>query len=248
MDTAAKQQLVDKVVESIINDIEQGDITCLDEMLNSIPTPILLNFLPEATGSKQQLVDSVIENIESDIEAEDTATLSGMLNNVPSATLLKFLPEARDCMSPEDRNRKESQKCTCGHESFNEEALMDSDQDGVTISPDGSTNYDDAGNLEYGNGSFYRTSLSCGACGKQYILINKVLTEDNGDDLSEILVDLKEMGAAIIFDHEYQSEETRPLEHECHDISDKIIRSVLNRLDLADIARLKYSQLLTEGA
>ncbi len=41
------QELIDRVIEQIMNDIEDGDITALEEMLKHTPRHILIGFLPE---------------------------------------------------------------------------------------------------------------------------------------------------------------------------------------------------------
>ena len=42
-----KQELVDKVIEQIKNDIEMQDYTAIDEMLSLVDETILTNFLSE---------------------------------------------------------------------------------------------------------------------------------------------------------------------------------------------------------
>jgi hypothetical protein len=46
-DTRDKQPLVDACIEQIKNDIEEEDLTALDELLSRLPWEILKHFLPE---------------------------------------------------------------------------------------------------------------------------------------------------------------------------------------------------------
>ena len=41
------QALIDRVIEQIIDDIKDGDLTALDEMLKSVPQSVLISYLPE---------------------------------------------------------------------------------------------------------------------------------------------------------------------------------------------------------
>ena len=45
--TDADQELVDKVIEEIKRDIENGDVTALDELLKFVPIEYLKGYLPE---------------------------------------------------------------------------------------------------------------------------------------------------------------------------------------------------------
>lgn len=47
LDTRDKQPLVDECIEQIKSDIEEGDVTALDELLKRLPWEILKHFLPE---------------------------------------------------------------------------------------------------------------------------------------------------------------------------------------------------------
>lgn len=42
-----KQELVDKCIEEIKNDVRSGDVTAIDGMLILVPTKVLKDFLPE---------------------------------------------------------------------------------------------------------------------------------------------------------------------------------------------------------
>lgn len=42
-----KQELVDKCIEEIKNDVRNGDLTAIDGMLILVPTKVLKDFLPE---------------------------------------------------------------------------------------------------------------------------------------------------------------------------------------------------------
>lgn len=42
-----KQELVDKCIEEIKNDVNSGDVTAIDGMLILVPTKVLKDFLPE---------------------------------------------------------------------------------------------------------------------------------------------------------------------------------------------------------
>jgi hypothetical protein len=42
-----KNQLIDLVIEQIIKDVEFGDYTAITELLNSTPSDVLLDYLPE---------------------------------------------------------------------------------------------------------------------------------------------------------------------------------------------------------
>jgi hypothetical protein len=46
-DTRDKQPLVDACIEQIRNDVEESDVTALDELLKKLPWEILKHFLPE---------------------------------------------------------------------------------------------------------------------------------------------------------------------------------------------------------
>lgn len=39
--------LVDRVLEQIVEDVNIGDLTAIEEMLKLVPTEVLVNFLPE---------------------------------------------------------------------------------------------------------------------------------------------------------------------------------------------------------
>ena len=39
--------LVDRVLEQIVEDVNTGDLTAIEEMLKLVPTEVLVNFLPE---------------------------------------------------------------------------------------------------------------------------------------------------------------------------------------------------------
>lgn len=40
-------ELIDKVIEQIINDVNDGDLTALDELLQSVPKKVLENYLTD---------------------------------------------------------------------------------------------------------------------------------------------------------------------------------------------------------
>ncbi len=44
-----KQQIIDKVLKHVIIDVECGDLTAIEELLNNIPTEYLVGYLPEGT-------------------------------------------------------------------------------------------------------------------------------------------------------------------------------------------------------
>jgi hypothetical protein len=48
----AVSPLVDDVIERIKDEIEQGDLTALDEMLRFVPRHILIGYLPEDQWNK----------------------------------------------------------------------------------------------------------------------------------------------------------------------------------------------------
>ena len=39
--------LVDRVIAQIVEDVDAGDLTAIEEMLNNLPTEILVGYLPE---------------------------------------------------------------------------------------------------------------------------------------------------------------------------------------------------------
>lgn len=41
------QGLIDRVLEQIRTDVEQGDVTAIEELLKQVPTQVLVDFLPE---------------------------------------------------------------------------------------------------------------------------------------------------------------------------------------------------------
>ena len=41
------QGLVDRVLEQIVEDVNMGDLTAIEEMLKLVPAEVLVNFLPE---------------------------------------------------------------------------------------------------------------------------------------------------------------------------------------------------------
>lgn len=42
-----KQQLIDKVLEQIVKDIEAGDLTAIEELIADIPDQKAIHYLPE---------------------------------------------------------------------------------------------------------------------------------------------------------------------------------------------------------
>ncbi len=43
----AKQELIDKVLETIKADVINGDVTAIEELLKNVPIEILKSYLPE---------------------------------------------------------------------------------------------------------------------------------------------------------------------------------------------------------
>jgi len=39
--------LIDRVIDQIVLDVSNGDVTAIEEMLNNLPTDILVGYLPE---------------------------------------------------------------------------------------------------------------------------------------------------------------------------------------------------------
>jgi len=39
--------LIDRVIDQIVLDVSRGDVTAVEEMLNNLPTDVLVGFLPE---------------------------------------------------------------------------------------------------------------------------------------------------------------------------------------------------------
>jgi cAMP phosphodiesterase len=44
-----KEQIIDRVLKHIKIDVECGDLTAIEELLNHIPTEYLVGYLPEGT-------------------------------------------------------------------------------------------------------------------------------------------------------------------------------------------------------
>ena len=42
-----RENLIDAVLDEIVNDVEKGDVTAIEEMLRSVPTKVLEGYLPE---------------------------------------------------------------------------------------------------------------------------------------------------------------------------------------------------------
>lgn len=42
-----KQELIDKVLEQIVKDVEAGDVTAIEELIAGLPDDAALHFLPE---------------------------------------------------------------------------------------------------------------------------------------------------------------------------------------------------------
>lgn len=42
-----KQQLIDKVLEQMVKDIEAGDLTAIEELIADIPDKTAIHYLPE---------------------------------------------------------------------------------------------------------------------------------------------------------------------------------------------------------
>lgn len=45
-----KQELIDKVLEQIVRDVESGDLTAIEELIADIPNDKAEHYLPEATA------------------------------------------------------------------------------------------------------------------------------------------------------------------------------------------------------
>ena len=43
-----RENLIDKVLDEIVEDVNKGDLTAIEEMLNSVPTKVLEGYLPES--------------------------------------------------------------------------------------------------------------------------------------------------------------------------------------------------------
>lgn len=43
----SRQRLIDAVLEQIKSDIQNGDLTTVEELIRELPTDTLINFLPE---------------------------------------------------------------------------------------------------------------------------------------------------------------------------------------------------------
>jgi len=43
----SRQRLIDAVLEQIKSDVQNGDLTAVEELIRELPTDILINFLPE---------------------------------------------------------------------------------------------------------------------------------------------------------------------------------------------------------
>ena len=43
----SRQRLIDAVLDQIRNDVAQGDMTAIEELIRDLPTDSLINFLPE---------------------------------------------------------------------------------------------------------------------------------------------------------------------------------------------------------
>jgi hypothetical protein len=43
----SRDRLIDAVLEQIKVDVEQGDLTAIEEMIRHLPADVLMNFLPE---------------------------------------------------------------------------------------------------------------------------------------------------------------------------------------------------------
>lgn len=46
--TQPTDELVDAVLDAIVEDVNTGDLTAIEEMLKLVPQEVLVNFLPEA--------------------------------------------------------------------------------------------------------------------------------------------------------------------------------------------------------
>jgi len=42
-----QSSLIDRVIDQIVLDVSNGDVTAVEEMLNNLPTEILVGYLPE---------------------------------------------------------------------------------------------------------------------------------------------------------------------------------------------------------
>ena len=43
----SRQRLIDAVIDQIRNDVAQGDMTAIEELIKFLPTDTLINYLPE---------------------------------------------------------------------------------------------------------------------------------------------------------------------------------------------------------
>jgi hypothetical protein len=39
--------VIDRVLDQIVKDVEQGDVTAIEELLKQVPTQVLKDYLPE---------------------------------------------------------------------------------------------------------------------------------------------------------------------------------------------------------
>jgi len=47
----SRQRLIDAVLDQIKADVENGDFTAIEELIKSLPTDTLINFLPENSNA-----------------------------------------------------------------------------------------------------------------------------------------------------------------------------------------------------
>ena len=45
--SSEQPSLIDRVIDQIVLDVSRGDVTAVEEMLNNLPTDVLVGFLPE---------------------------------------------------------------------------------------------------------------------------------------------------------------------------------------------------------
>ena len=45
--TQKHDSLIDRVLDQIVEDVAQGDVTAIEELLKQVPTQVLVDFLPE---------------------------------------------------------------------------------------------------------------------------------------------------------------------------------------------------------
>lgn len=87
--------------------------------------------------------------------------------------------------------------CTCGCDEFSETALTECSQRGVKVTANGTSDYDEAGSVDFGNGSIYVVAYRCEGCGKEHAVPGDTLleTEQAAHGIVEnIVAAIKEQG------------------------------------------------------